>query len=102
MRVFALRPYDPWAQHVHQPLSFRKDGAHRRTSARRRIVLLTPPAEREAVVSRTLLGALIGLVTASWVTAEEPLLERQYLTGSWNGVRPALSAYGFEPYFIYT
>src|SRR5262249_33046387 len=29
------------------PLSFRKDGAHRPTSARRRIVLLTPPAERK-------------------------------------------------------
>jgi porin len=54
------------------------------------------------VVSRTVLGALIGLVTASWVVAEEPLLERQTLTGNWNGVRPALSAYGFEPYFTYT
>ena len=53
-------------------------------------------------MSRTLLGALIGLVAAFSVAAEEPLLERQYLTGTWNGVRPALSAYGFEPYFTYT
>ena len=53
-------------------------------------------------MSRTLLGAVIGLVAASWVGAEEPLLERQYLTGNWNGVRPALSVYGFQPYFTYT
>lgn len=53
-------------------------------------------------MSRTLLGALIGLVAVSSVAAEEPLLERQYLTGNWNGVRPALSAHGFEPYLTYT
>jgi carbohydrate-selective porin OprB len=40
-------------------------------------------------------------MAASWVAAEEPLLERQYLTGNWNGVRPALSEYGFQPYFTY-
>ena len=34
--------------------------------------------------------------------AAEPLLERQYLTGNWNGIRPLLSAHGFEPYLTYT
>jgi porin len=33
---------------------------------------------------------------------EPPLLERQYLTGDWHGMRPALSAHGFEPYLTYT
>ena len=53
-------------------------------------------------MARGLVGLLIGLVIASSVSAEEPLLERQYLTGSWNGVRPLLSANGFRPYLTYT
>jgi len=31
-----------------------------------------------------------------------PPLQQHNLTGDWRGVRPALSAYGLEPYFIYT
>jgi porin len=36
------------------------------------------------------------------VAAQEATLERQYLTGDWRGIRPALSAHGFEPYLVYT
>src|SRR5262245_61377536 len=44
-------------------------------------------------------AALLGLTAMS--AAAEPLLERQYLTGNWNGIRPLLSAHGFEPYLTF-
>jgi porin len=47
------------------------------------------------------LGVLVGLSAASSAAGQEALLERQRMTGDWNGVRPVLSAYGFEPYLIY-
>lgn len=46
-------------------------------------------------------AAFVGLASAAPSTAQ-PLLERQYLTGNWNGVRPLLSTHGFEPYIVYT
>jgi porin len=46
------------------------------------------------------LGAL-GLIVAGPARAQ-PLLERQTLTGDWNGVRPALSAHGIDLYLTYT
>jgi porin len=48
------------------------------------------------------IGALIGLAGAAPAADQPPLLERQYLTGDWNGVRPLFSAHGFEPYLTYT
>ncbi len=48
------------------------------------------------------LGALAGLAGASPAAAQPALLERQYLTGDWNGIRPAVSAHGFQPYLTYT
>ena len=48
------------------------------------------------------LGAVAGLTTATAATAQQAWLERQNLTGDWNGVRPALSAYGIQPYLTYT
>lgn len=33
--------------------------------------------------------------------AAQPALERQYLTGDWDGVRPLLSIHGFEPFITY-
>jgi len=53
-------------------------------------------------VGRGLLGLLIGVVTVSSVSALASLYERQYLTGNWNGIRPLLSANGFQPYLTYT
>ena len=47
------------------------------------------------------LGVLGGLLAASSAAGQEGLLERQRMTGDWNGVRPLLSAHGFEPYLIY-
>lgn len=50
-----------------------------------------------------LVAALValGLVVAGPARAQ-PLLERQTLTGDWNGVRPALSAHGIDLYLTYT
>jgi porin len=48
-----------------------------------------------------LLAALAG--TAAAATGDRvPLLERQYLTGEWDGIRPLLVAHGFRPYLTYT
>jgi porin len=65
------------------------------------------PIENESRPRRTRLvqlvaavGALAGFACAA--AAEAPLLERQYLTGQWDGIRPALSAHGFRPYLTYT
>jgi porin len=46
-------------------------------------------------------GTLLAMVGAA-AADDAPLLERQYLTGNWNGVRPLLSSHGFEPYLTYT
>jgi hypothetical protein len=43
------------------------------------------------------LGVLGGLLAASSAAGQEALLERQRMTGDWNGVRPLLSAHGFDP-----
>ncbi len=48
-----------------------------------------------------LVVALASFAAPAPVTAQ-PLLERQYLTGDWNGIRPLLSTHGFEPYLVYT
>jgi porin len=48
------------------------------------------------------LGALASVLGTSLAAAQPAELERQYLTGDWNGVRPAFSAYGFQPYLTYT
>lgn len=48
-------------------------------------------------------GILVALaILTSPAAAELALLERQYLTGEWNGIRPAFSAHGFQPYLTYT
>ena len=52
---------------------------------------------RAFVVLGTLAAAL-----ATPAAAQVPLLERQYLTGQWNGIRPLLAAHGFQPYLTYT
>jgi porin len=43
----------------------------------------------------------LGLIGA-WPARAQPLLERQTLTGDWNGVRPALSSHGIDLYLTYT
>jgi carbohydrate-selective porin OprB len=48
------------------------------------------------------LGALAGVSAAAPPSDQVPLLERQYLTGDWNGIRPLLEADGFRPYLTYT
>src|SRR5579862_2268708 len=54
-------------------------------------------SRRIAVLAAALLG-----VAGAAAADDPPLLERQYLTGNWNGVRPLLSADGFQPYLTYT
>jgi porin len=49
-----------------------------------------------------LIAALVSLAAGAAAAQDEPLLERQYLTGDWNGVRPLLSSHGFQPYLTYT
>jgi len=50
-----------------------------------------------------MLAAFAGTAAAAAPTGDEgPLLERQYLTGEWNGIRPLLVANGFRPYLTYT
>jgi porin len=51
-----------------------------------------------------LVATLAALTSLHPATAQEAagLLERQNLTGNWNGIRPAFSAHGFEPYLTYT
>jgi porin len=56
-------------------------------------------ALRRALV---VLGALAGVAAAAPPSDQVPLLERQYLTGEWDGVRPLLMAHGFRPYLTYT
>ena len=46
-------------------------------------------------------GATLGLAAVASGDDDAPLLERQNLTGDWNGVRPLLSAHGFQPYLTY-
>jgi porin len=48
------------------------------------------------------LALLLGAANGAPVAAQTPALERQYLTGDWNGVRPLLSDGGFQPYLTYT
>jgi porin len=59
---------------------------------------------RCAAIRRALvvLGALAGVAAAAPASDQVPLLERQYLTGEWNGIRPLLVADGFRPYLTYT
>lgn len=47
-------------------------------------------------------GAFAGLAGAAPAAAQQALLERQYMTGDWNGIRPLFSAHGFQPYLTYT
>src|SRR5215468_2302024 len=63
-----------------------------------------PRALRRAVVNAAIaLAVVIAMTTPSPLAAQESsVLERHNLTGDWNGVRPALSAHGFQPYLTYT
>ncbi|MDX2165911.1 MAG: carbohydrate porin [Deltaproteobacteria bacterium] len=60
-----------------------------------------------AILRRTgaaiVLASLLALVTPVDAADDPPEgpLEQQNLTGGWQGVRPALSAHGFEPYLTY-
>jgi porin len=47
-------------------------------------------------------GALAGVAAAAPPCEQPPLLERQYLTGDWDCIRPLLAAHGFRPYLTYT
>src|SRR4029077_2795777 len=50
-----------------------------------------------------MLAAFAGTGAAAAPPGDDgPLLERQYLTGEWNGIRPLLVANGFRPYLTYT
>jgi porin len=48
------------------------------------------------------LAVWLGAAHGTPADAQTPALERQYLTGDWNGVRPLLSEHGFQPYLTYT
>jgi porin len=52
-----------------------------------------------AVYTASMLAALLAAAPAR---GENGWLERAQLTGTWRGVRPALSEHGFEPYLVYT
>ncbi|MFN8627238.1 MAG: carbohydrate porin [Candidatus Binatia bacterium] len=47
-------------------------------------------------------GTLAALASSAVAFEQAGMLERQNLTGNWNGIRPVLSAHGFEPYLTYT
>src|SRR5262249_17268963 len=61
------------------------------------------PLRRAVVNVAIALAVIIGVTAPSPLAAQElSVLERHNLTGDWNGVRPALSAHGFQPYLTYT
>jgi carbohydrate-selective porin OprB len=65
---------------------------------------MTARRARSAALRRVLvlLAACAGTAAAAPTGDQAPPLERQYLTGEWDGIRPLLVANGFRPYLTYT